>query len=120
MLSESVDKIGCYFDGCIDFAFFGPEIKIFEQENHEFLSSSIQADLGFKEGKPVAACIIYKCLLHWRAFESERTAIFDHIIEGINEVLKVIHSFHTQNSFIRLLTLALQLIFPLLTLDSAA
>ncbi|KAJ9702125.1 hypothetical protein PVL29_004049 [Vitis rotundifolia] len=59
------------------------------QENHDFLSSCIKADLGFKEGKPVAACIIYKCLLHWHAFESERTAIFDHIIEGINEVLKV-------------------------------
>ncbi|WJZ84936.1 hypothetical protein VitviT2T_004510 [Vitis vinifera] len=58
-------------------------------ENHDFLSSCIKADLGFKEGKPVAACIIYKCLLHWHAFESERTAIFDHIIEGINEVLKV-------------------------------
>ena len=42
----------------------------------------------------MAACIIYKCLLHWHAFESERTAIFDHIIEGINEVLKVIYSFH--------------------------
>ena len=69
-------------------------MKIAVQENHDFLSSCIKADLGFKEGKPVAACIIYKCLLHWHAFESERTAIFDHIIEGINEVLKVIYSFH--------------------------
>ncbi|XP_057957772.1 myosin-15 [Malania oleifera] len=59
------------------------------QENYEFLSRCIKEDLGFNNGKPVAACIIYKCLLHWRAFESERTAIFDHIIEGINGVLKV-------------------------------
>ncbi|KAJ6698251.1 PROTEIN OPAQUE1-LIKE [Salix purpurea] len=43
------------------------------QENYEFLSK----------------CIKEECLLHWHAFESERTAIFDYIIEGINEVLKV-------------------------------
>ncbi|KAM7507421.1 hypothetical protein LguiA_017874 [Lonicera macranthoides] len=59
------------------------------QESYEILSKCIKEDLGFKDGKPVAACVIYKCLLHWRAFESERTAIFDYIIEGINDVLKV-------------------------------
>ncbi|KAI9118645.1 hypothetical protein K1719_010977 [Acacia pycnantha] len=58
------------------------------QDNYEFLSRCIKEDLGFKNGKPLAACIIYKCLLHWHAFESERTAIFDYIIEGINEALK--------------------------------
>jgi len=47
--------------------------------------------MGFQDGKPVAACIIYRCLLHWHAFESERTTIFDHIIEGINSALKVNH-----------------------------
>ncbi|KAL5697973.1 hypothetical protein ACHQM5_029065 [Ranunculus cassubicifolius] len=59
------------------------------QENHEFLMRCIKEHMGFKDGKPVSACIIYKCLLHWHAFESERTAIFDHIITGINDVLKV-------------------------------
>lgn len=59
------------------------------QDNYEFLTRCIKEDLGFKNGKPVAASIIYKCLLHWHAFESERTAIFDYIIDGINEVIKV-------------------------------
>lgn len=59
------------------------------QDNYEFLSRCIKENLGFKNGKPLAASIIYKCLLHWHAFESERTTIFDYIIEGINEVLKV-------------------------------
>ncbi|KAJ1281296.1 hypothetical protein BS78_04G295700 [Paspalum vaginatum] len=58
------------------------------EENHEILLKCIKENLGFKNGKPVAACIIYKCLLHWRAFESDRTAIFDHVIEAINDVLK--------------------------------
>ncbi|WOG85534.1 hypothetical protein DCAR_0104725 [Daucus carota subsp. sativus] len=58
------------------------------QENYDILSRCIRENLGFKDGKPVAACVIYKCLLHWHAFESERTAIFDHIIEEINTALK--------------------------------
>ncbi|KAL8501897.1 hypothetical protein ACS0TY_021134 [Phlomoides rotata] len=58
------------------------------QGNVEILSRCIKDDLGFKDGKPMAACVIYKCLLHWHAFESERTAIFDFIIESINDVLK--------------------------------
>ncbi|KAL0323692.1 UNVERIFIED_CONTAM: Myosin-15, partial [Sesamum calycinum] len=58
--------------------------------NLEILSRCIKENLGFKDGKPVAACVIYKCLLHWHAFESERTAMFDFIIESINDVLKVV------------------------------
>ncbi|XP_022732058.1 myosin-15-like isoform X5 [Durio zibethinus] len=60
-----------------------------QQENYEFLSRCIKENLGFHNGKPLASCIIYKCLHHWHSFESERTAIFDYIIEGINDVLKV-------------------------------
>ncbi|ESQ53833.1 hypothetical protein EUTSA_v10024207mg [Eutrema salsugineum] len=58
-------------------------------ENYELLSRCIKENLGFSdEDKPLAACVIYKCLLHWHAFESESTAIFNIIIEGINEALK--------------------------------
>lgn len=59
------------------------------QENYELLSRCIKDDMGFSNGKPVAACVIFKCLLHWHAFESERTTIFDYVIEGVNDVLKV-------------------------------
>ncbi|KAG8375766.1 hypothetical protein BUALT_Bualt10G0134400 [Buddleja alternifolia] len=58
------------------------------QGNSEILSRCIKENLGFKDGKPIAACVIYKCLLHWHAFESERTAIFDFIVESINDALK--------------------------------
>lgn len=61
-----------------------------QQENSEILSRCIKENLGFKDGKPVAATVIYKCLLHWHAFESERTTIFDFIIENINSALKVV------------------------------
>ncbi|ONK66111.1 uncharacterized protein A4U43_C06F4260 [Asparagus officinalis] len=59
------------------------------EEKHELLFRCIKEDLGFKDGKPVAACTIYRCLLQWRAFEAERTIIFDFIVESINDVLKV-------------------------------
>ncbi|CAM8910154.1 unnamed protein product [Rhodiola kirilowii] len=58
------------------------------QENYDFLLRCIKENLGFKDGKPVSACIIYKCLSHWHAFESERTSIFDYVMDGINEALK--------------------------------
>ncbi|XP_071684839.1 protein OPAQUE1 isoform X12 [Lolium perenne] len=58
------------------------------QEYHQLLQHCIKDDMGFKKGKPVAACIIYRCLLHWGVFETERTTIFDFIIQTINTILK--------------------------------
>nr|CAD1838020.1 unnamed protein product [Ananas comosus var. bracteatus] len=59
------------------------------EEYHEFLLGCIKEDLGFKAGKPIAACLIYKWLHQWGVFEAERTSIFDYIIEALNSVLKV-------------------------------
>ena len=61
------------------------------QENQELLIKCISQDLGFSGGKPVSACLIYKCLLHWRSFEVERTSIFDRIIQTIGASIEVIH-----------------------------
>ncbi|CAA0835013.1 Myosin family protein with Dil domain [Striga hermonthica] len=54
-----------------------------QQENQDILIKCISQDLGFSSGKPVAACVIYKSLLHWRSFEVERTGVFDRIIQTI-------------------------------------
>ncbi|KAF3778526.1 Myosin-15 [Nymphaea thermarum] len=59
------------------------------QENQEFVLRCVREDLGYINGKPVAACSIFKCLLRWHAFEAERTVVFDRIIEAINDVLEV-------------------------------
>lgn len=59
------------------------------QENQDLLVKCITQDLGFSGGKPVAACVIYKCLLHWRSFEVERTSIFDRIIQTIASSIEV-------------------------------
>lgn len=60
-----------------------------QQENQELLIKCISQDLGFSGGKPVAACVIFKCLLHWRSFEVERTTVFDRIIQTIASALEV-------------------------------
>ncbi|KAJ6836757.1 myosin-17-like [Iris pallida] len=58
------------------------------QGNQEILIRCISQDLGFSNGRPIAACVIYKCLLHWRSFEVERTSVFDRIIQVIGSSLE--------------------------------
>ncbi|KAB1209380.1 Myosin-17 [Morella rubra] len=60
-----------------------------QQENQDILVKCISQDLGFSGGKPIAASIIYKCLLHWRSFEVERTTVFDRIIQTVASALEV-------------------------------
>ncbi|KAJ9558501.1 hypothetical protein OSB04_013115 [Centaurea solstitialis] len=50
------------------------------QETGPALIECLMKDIGFSEGKPVAAFTIYKCLLHWKSFEAEQTTIFDRLI----------------------------------------
>lgn len=49
----------------------------------------VTKDVGFSQGKPVAAFTIYKCLLHWRSFEAERTSVFDRLIQMIGSAIEV-------------------------------
>lgn len=46
-------------------------------------------NIGFSQGKPVAALTIYKCLLHWKSFEAERTSVFDRLIQMIGSAIEV-------------------------------
>ncbi|XP_060674643.1 myosin-17 isoform X2 [Ziziphus jujuba] len=59
-----------------------------QQENQDLLIKCISQNLGFSGGRPVAACVIYKCLLHWRSFEVERTSIFDRVIQTIASAIE--------------------------------
>ncbi|KAF5746964.1 Myosin family protein with Dil domain [Tripterygium wilfordii] len=59
-----------------------------QQENQELLIRCIAQHLGFAGNRPIAACIIYKCLLQWRSFEVERTSVFDRIIQTIGKAIE--------------------------------
>eukprot|EP00897_Mesotaenium_endlicherianum_P005251 jgi/Mesen1/4754/ME000242S03925 len=54
----------------------------------EALLQAIGLDLGFSIDRPVAACVVYKCLLQWRSFEAERTNVFDRIIQTIGGAIE--------------------------------
>ncbi|KAI4387355.1 hypothetical protein MLD38_005194 [Melastoma candidum] len=60
-----------------------------QQENQDLLIKCISEDLGFSGGKPVAACLIFKSLMHWRSFEVDRTVVFDRIIQTIGVAIEV-------------------------------
>ncbi|GMH25775.1 hypothetical protein Nepgr_027618 [Nepenthes gracilis] len=59
-----------------------------QQENQDLLIRCVAQQLGFSKGRPIAACIIYKCLRQWRSFEAERTSIFDQIVQTIGHAIE--------------------------------
>ncbi|XP_042392477.1 myosin-17-like isoform X1 [Zingiber officinale] len=59
-----------------------------QQESQNLLLKCISEELGFSKSRPVAACLVYKCLREWRSFEVERTSIFDQIIQAIGSKLE--------------------------------
>lgn len=59
------------------------------QESVDALLKCLTQDLGFSEGKPVGAFIIYKSLLHWKSFEAEKTSVFDRLIQLIGSAIEV-------------------------------
>ncbi|KAG0457447.1 hypothetical protein HPP92_022604 [Vanilla planifolia] len=59
-----------------------------QQESVDILFNCIVKNIGFSNGKPVAALTIYKCLLHWKSFESEKTSVFDRLIQMIGTAIE--------------------------------
>ncbi|KAL9687837.1 hypothetical protein QQ045_032244 [Rhodiola kirilowii] len=59
-----------------------------QRESIDALLKCVTEDLGFINGKPVAAFTIYKCLVHWKSFESERTSVFDRVIQIIGSAIE--------------------------------
>lgn len=66
---------------------------MFLQEDVDALMNCVMKDIGFSQGKPVAAFTIYKCLLHWKSFEAERTSVFDRLINMIGSAIEVMYLF---------------------------
>ncbi|KAJ0725452.1 putative myosin ATPase [Helianthus annuus] len=63
-------------------------LNVKQIENQELLLKCIAQHLGFAGNRPIAACIIYKCLLQWRSFEVEKTSVFDRIIQTIGNAIE--------------------------------
>ncbi|KAL8152977.1 hypothetical protein V2J09_010737 [Rumex salicifolius] len=59
-----------------------------QRESVNSLIECVSENIGFSKGKPVAAFTIYKCLLHWRSFEMEKTNVFDALIHLVGSSLE--------------------------------
>ncbi|XP_077250914.1 myosin-8-like isoform X2 [Tasmannia lanceolata] len=59
-----------------------------QHESVDALIKCVMQNIGFSQGKPVAAFTIYKCLLHWKSFEAERTSVFDRLIQMIGSAIE--------------------------------
>ncbi|XP_051143772.1 myosin-12-like isoform X2 [Andrographis paniculata] len=60
-----------------------------QQENHDALIKCLLEDSRFDDkNRPVAACVVFKALIHWRSFEADKTAIFDRIIHAIQSSIE--------------------------------
>ncbi|CAN8273523.1 unnamed protein product [Cochlearia groenlandica] len=60
-----------------------------QHENVDALINCVMKNIGFNQGKPVAAFTIYKCLLHWKSFEAARTNVFDRLVQMIGSAIEV-------------------------------
>ncbi|KAF6154405.1 hypothetical protein GIB67_028297 [Kingdonia uniflora] len=59
------------------------------KESVDALIKCAMQEIAFSQGKPVAAFTIYKCLLHWKSFEAEKTSVFDRLIQMIGSAIEV-------------------------------
>ncbi|KAM1380691.1 hypothetical protein ACFX2I_022389 [Malus domestica] len=59
-----------------------------QHEGVDTLMKCVTGNLGFSEGKPVATITLYKCLLHWKLFEAEKTSVFDRLIQIIGSEIE--------------------------------
>ncbi|CAI9269308.1 unnamed protein product [Lactuca saligna] len=57
-------------------------------DNVDALIECVREDIGFRHGKPVAAFTIYKCLIHLKYLEAERTSVFDRLLHIFNSAIE--------------------------------
>ena len=56
--------------------------------DQERLLTAIKEDLGFDNGRPVAAVMIFRSILQWKTLQADRTQLFDKIIASIGSAVE--------------------------------
>lgn len=59
--------------------------------DQEHLIDALKFDLGFQYGKPVAAIVIFRSFVHWKAIQQEKGTIFDRVSEAIGFQIEAYH-----------------------------
>ncbi|KAF8063028.1 XI-F [Scenedesmus sp. PABB004] len=58
------------------------------KQEEERLLAALAAPMGFHKGKPLAALVVFRACLQWRAFQADRTSVFDRIIQVIGSQIE--------------------------------
>jgi hypothetical protein len=56
------------------------------KQDEEKLLSALATPMGYHKGKPLAALVVFRACLQWRAFQADRTSVFDRIIQVQTEL----------------------------------
>ena len=57
--------------------------------DQERLLTALKSDLGFVNDRPVAAVLVFRCCLQWKAFQADRTPLFDRINQTMGEQVEM-------------------------------
>lgn len=57
------------------------------QADQDRLLAALREPLGFSHGRPVAALVIFRSCLQWKAFAADRTPLFDRIVSTIGSMV---------------------------------
>ena len=68
------------------------EQRVADQER---LVSALKVDLGFHQGNPVAAVVVFRSFIHWKSIQQEKGAIFKRVSD---EIKFLIESFEEDNN----------------------
>ena len=58
--------------------------------DQERLLTALRSDLSFVGDCPVAAVLVFRCCLHWKAFQADRTPLFDRINQAMGEQVEML------------------------------
>ncbi|GJP48412.1 hypothetical protein CLOM_g7701 [Closterium sp. NIES-68] len=59
-----------------------------QQADQDTVLQLLLTDLAFDNNRPVAACMLYRALVHWRSFDAEQTNVFDKIIQTMSSAIE--------------------------------
>lgn len=58
------------------------------EDELEVLLVALKSNAGFADGRPVGAAMVFKCCVQWKAFQLEKTNIFERIIKTISDQIE--------------------------------
>ncbi|CAH1440905.1 unnamed protein product [Lactuca virosa] len=90
------------------------------QDGVGYLFDCLTQNMGFSDGKPIAAFTVYKCLLHWKCLEAERTPVLCRLIHIINSAIEDRDNNHQMPYWLSNASVLLFLIKKGLKLDGAS